>query len=165
MKRNKESLMLNPRSNRSKSTILGTLIIGTSVVITSVTTGIISSPIPIAGIETRAEAQGASASLNLDFGWILEKMRNMATNFWRNYHAANYLQTYFAHFEPWQVENIKKQYGSSANSFFHRECKNAFYRASRASWWQKRIIDPFGWFFFVHREEGGRVNCYVRYPQ
>ncbi|MBO1053771.1 MAG: hypothetical protein HEQ25_17770 [Dolichospermum sp. DET73] len=155
----------NPKLNQMKAGALATLTIGTAGITTAITTGIVDSPIPIAGIENRAQAQSLSVNVNVDFPWLLDKIRNMASNFWRNYYASSYLQTYFAHFEPSQVEQIKRQYGSSANSFFHNQCKDGFYRASNAQWWQKGIVDPFGWFFFVHREEDGRVNCYVRYPR
>lgn len=166
--------MLNQKSNAPSKNqkftgiqagLLAGLTIGTTVIITGITTGIIDSPLPIAGIENRVQAQNANVNVNIDFAWLAEKMKNMATNFWRNYYAQNFLQRYFAHFPPEVVAAVKKQYGSSANSFFHNKCKEGFYRAANASWWQKAIIDPFAWFFFVHREEGGRVNCYLRDPQ
>ncbi len=141
------------------------LTIGTTVMVTGITTGIIDSPLPIAGIENRAQAQNVSVNVNIDFAWVVEKMKNTAQNFWKNYYGSNFTQTYFGHFPPEVVAAVKKQYGSSANSFFHNKCKEGAYRAGNVSGWQKAIIDPFAWFFFVHREEGGRVNCYVRYSQ
>jgi|GEM_PF-5668410 len=143
----------------AKAGALAALIIGT----TAATTGIIPTPIGIPGIENRAEAQ--SINVNIDAAWLLNKIMNMARNFWSNFFGATYIQTYIGHFTPEYVRIIKRQYGSSANSFFWQECKNGFYRASNAQWWQKSLIEPFSWFFFVQREEGGRVNCYVRYSR
>lgn len=143
----------------AKAGVLAALMIGT----TAATTGIVPTPIAIPGIENRAEAQSISA--NVDFGSLLNKIINMGRNFWSNYYGASFIQTYFGYFPPDAVQRIKQQYGTSANSYFWQECKNGFYRRSNAQWWQKAIIDPFAWFFFVQREEGGQVNCYVRYPR
>lgn len=132
------------------------LIAGSGVGTTLVGTGIIGTP--LTENQQRAEAQ---VSIDIGIGTIVDTARS----FWRNYYAVNYLQVFYASYTPQQVAAIKRQYGSSANSVFHAGCKSAYYSQQRAAGWQKLIVDPFGWFYFVHREENGRVNCYVRAPQ
>jgi len=134
-----------------------TLLIGGSAFGTTlVGTGIISTP--LTENQQRAEAQ---VSIDIGIGTIV----NAARSFWRNYYAVNYLQVFYASYTPQQVAAIKRQYGSSAPSFFNSGCRSAYYSQQRAAGWQRAIIEPFGWFFFVSREENGRVNCYVRAPQ
>jgi hypothetical protein len=123
---------------------------------TLVGTGIISPSV----INTQKQV---SAGVNVDLG--VNQLVDFARYFWRNYYAANYRQTYYAHYPTQAVQNIKRQYGTSANAIFHDGCKQTYYRWQNAQWWQKSIIDPFGWFFFTHREENGVVNCYLRAPQ
>ncbi|MEH1945133.1 MAG: hypothetical protein V7L01_33630 [Nostoc sp.] len=121
---------------------------------TMVSTGVVSTPI----IHNQ---QRALAGVDLGIDQIVSSARN----FWRNYYAVNYLQVYYARYSSQQVQQIKRQYGSSASSVFHNGCKVTFYSWQNAQGWQKAIIDPFAWFFFVQREENGVVNCYMRKPQ
>ncbi|MEH2464432.1 hypothetical protein [Nostoc sp.] len=122
---------------------------------TFLSTDIISTPV----INIQQRASAADFSVNID------QLVDLARNFWRNYYAVKYLQVYYARYNSQQVQNIKRQYGSSANSVFHEGCKAAFYNWQNAQGWQKAIINPFGWFYFVNREENGVVNCYARTPQ
>ncbi len=135
------------------------LIAGSGVGTTLVGTGIIGTP--LTENQQRAEAFPLSVSVNIDINTIF----NAAISFWRNYYAVKYLQVYYASYSPQQVAAIKKQYGSSANSVFNAGCKSVYYSWQKAVGWQTAIVDPFGWFFFVQREENGYVNCYVRAPQ
>jgi hypothetical protein len=133
---------------------------------TLVSTGVIVTPITES--QQQAVADGsvtADNKGNVSVTIGLTDLKKAAHNFWRNYYAVNFLQIWYASYPPSSVANIKRQYGSSANSVFHAGCKSVYYSWQRAKPLDKAIIDPFGWFFFVHREEKGVVNCYVRMPQ
>lgn len=150
------------RNQFNKTKLFATAMVASTLV----STGVIVTPITES--QQQAVANGSvtldnkgNASVTID----INTLKDAARNFWRNYYAVNFLQIWYASYPQSSVANIKRQYGSSANSVFHAGCKSAYYSWQRARPLEKAIIDPFGWFFFVQRQEKGVVNCYVRMPQ